>query len=91
MFGLGGLLDHETGKADINMKVKVPTFYQNKDNKGASAYESFKLKEGEGIAGRQELGKIQDLLKFKQDIESALQTFSKSKTTKTTSFVRSKL
>ncbi len=79
MFGLRELLDPDTGKADINMKVKVPTFYQNKANQGANTYDSLGLKEGEGIAGRQELGKLKDLLDLQNPIESALHIFSDKK------------
>lgn len=78
MFGLRELLD-STGKANINMKVRVPTLYQNKNNKGASAYDALNLKEGEGITGRQQLGRLKDFLAIKDHIESALHPFASSK------------
>lgn len=79
MFGLGDWIDPNTGKADFNMQVKVPTLYQNKDNKGASTYDSLSLKEGEGITGRQELGQLKDLLALKHSVEAALLAFADAK------------
>lgn len=79
MFGLGKLLDPNTGVANINMKIKAPTLYQNKNNAGASSYDSLHLNEGEGIAARQELGSLKDLLYFQSSIESAVHRFSDKK------------
>ncbi len=79
MYGLGNFINPNNGIANFNMKIRFSTFEQNKDNKGASAYNSLNLKEGEGITGRQELGKLKDLLKVKPDVKNALETFAEAK------------
>ncbi len=80
MFGLRDLIDPQSGRAKIKMKIKTPTFFQNKQNKGAQKYQSLNLNEGDGVTGTQELGKLKNLLYLKDEIKKALVVFSNTKT-----------
>ena len=78
MMGLGNLIDPKTGVSDIGLQVREKTQNANMENKGASKFELFNPKaekEGTGVTGKQELGKVETLLKNAENILAFLKNF----------------